>query len=97
MEQIEPAPRGAFGALARGLDRGEPLAVGEEVGERGLELDAPPLVLLVRDDVEIPPGVAHLVVERGELAFDPVCNGGCVRHAAAVYGSHGASMPGPDR
>ena len=28
------------------------------------------------------------VVERGELALDPVCNGGCVRHAAAVYGCH---------
>ena len=95
VEQIEPATRRAFGSLARGLDRGEPLAVGEEVGERGLELDAPPLVLLVRDDVEVPPGVAHLGRERGELALDPVCNGGCVRHAAAVYGCHGRrSRPG---
>ena len=62
VEKVEPAAGRPVGALARDLDRGEPVAVGEEVRERRLELDAPLLVLLVRDDVEIPPGVADLGV-----------------------------------
>ena len=61
MEEVEPAAGRAVGALARCLDRGEPVAVREKVRERRLELHAPPLVLLVRHDVEIPPGVGDLV------------------------------------
>ena len=41
----------AVGRFARRLDRGEAVGVGEEVGQRGLELDAAALVLLVREDV----------------------------------------------
>ena len=48
-EEVEPAPDEPVGLGARRLDRGEPVAVGEEVGQRGLELDAPALVLVGRE------------------------------------------------
>ena len=88
-QEVEPAPDRPVGLGAGRLDRGEPVAVGEEVGQRGLELDAPALVLVGRRDVELPPGVGDSGGERSELALDLVCDGGRVRHRARVYaGAH---------
>ena len=70
-EEIEPAPDRAVRGLPRGLDRREALVVGEEVGERGLELDPATLVLLVGEDVEGPPGVGDVLVERERARSRP--------------------------
>ena len=86
VEEVEPAAGRPVGALARRLDRREPLAVGEEVRERRLELDAPLLVLLVRDDVEVPPGVGDLGVSGASSLSIWSATAVAFVTAAAVYG-----------
>ena len=66
-EELEPPQVSAVRHGACRLDRGEPLAVGENIGERGFELDAPALVLDARNDVEIPEAVLAGRVEGGEV------------------------------
>ena len=74
-QEVEPATDRAVGRLARRLDRGETVGVGKEVGEGGLELHAAALVLVVREDVQLPPCVRDAGVERGELALDLIGDG----------------------
>jgi hypothetical protein len=78
VEDVElPAQTRIRHGLARLTDGGERLGVGEEVRARELGLDAPPLGLLARVDVRVPPGAVGGDRQRPqpalELGDDPLC------------------------
>ena len=85
VKEIEaPADVAARAVLARGLDRGELLTVGERVRPR--ELRALPLrrVVLGRLHLRIPPGDIGVLQQRGEPCFrllDDLAAGGAHRFA----------------